>query len=352
MKATVGSASEPPPLARSPRRTALKLALAAITTLACLAIVEIGLRLNPNPFIYTAMRNTVQNTCTRPHPTIQYVNRENYRGEFRNPEFRTRIVINEQGLRDRSYPSERPEGHHRVLVLGDSYAFGWGVEAEETLAKRLEADLTGLDVLNGGCSGWGTEQQLLFLQEKAPLLHPDIVLLLFVENDPANNFQRYKFVDGRLRDEGEPTGRVANFKRWMMRHFAVWNLVRQAGRAIVHQGGQPASVDVEEAKQWSREVELLREMHEYCRAHHLHLGVLYGPTKDALGEPYRAAGFSRLQSFCSAEKIPFLDLVPPLLEANRQAPTYFRLDDHWNARGHQVAAAATRRFLDDLGWLR
>ena len=63
--------------------------------------------------------------------------------------------INSRGLRDREYPYAKPAGRKRCLLLGDSYVFGWGVEANETAAKVMEARLAGVEVINGGCPGWG-----------------------------------------------------------------------------------------------------------------------------------------------------------------------------------------------------
>ena len=41
------------------------------------------------------------------------------------------LVINSKGLRDREYPYEKSDGTRRILVLGDSYAWGYGVRGKE-----------------------------------------------------------------------------------------------------------------------------------------------------------------------------------------------------------------------------
>src|SRR2546430_1564409 len=53
-------------------------------------------------------------------------------------EFEMKVKINSLGMRDREYSVEKPKGTYRILVLGDSYTFGSGVQADETYAKLLE----------------------------------------------------------------------------------------------------------------------------------------------------------------------------------------------------------------------
>src|SRR5687768_52881 len=91
----------PSPRLRRFRPLLLRLLVAGVATLAALLLVEIYLQLFPIPYVYMRMRNLVHQYCTRPHPTIQFVNREGFVGPFNNREFRTTIRINSKGLRDR-----------------------------------------------------------------------------------------------------------------------------------------------------------------------------------------------------------------------------------------------------------
>ena len=77
---------------------------------------------------------------------------------FRNVEFNTALRINRLGLRDDDASLEAPE----VIVLGDSYVMGWGVQQDETLARVL-ARTSGLRVLNAGISSYGTVRELKLL---------------------------------------------------------------------------------------------------------------------------------------------------------------------------------------------
>ncbi|HET8647477.1 MAG TPA: hypothetical protein VFO85_18410 [Vicinamibacteria bacterium] len=103
--------------------------------------------------------------------------------------------VNGLGLRGREHPRARTPGRVRLLMLGDSVAFGYGVGEEETFAARLENE--GFEVVNLAVPGFGTDQELLRLQREGRRWRPDLVLLHFcVENDPVDNVSRRFFYDG------------------------------------------------------------------------------------------------------------------------------------------------------------
>ena len=72
--------------------------------------------------------------------------------------FGRQLTINSKGLRDREYPFDKPGGTKRILVLGDSYVWGYGVADDEIFTVYLEERLAGSsppwEVLNSGVSGW------------------------------------------------------------------------------------------------------------------------------------------------------------------------------------------------------
>src|SRR6202521_5424036 len=72
------------------------------------------------------------------------------------------VAINSQGLRDKEYTLRKPSGTYRVMMLGDSTTFGWGVPVDATVAKILEQKLNAADlgrsfeVVNAGVGNYGT----------------------------------------------------------------------------------------------------------------------------------------------------------------------------------------------------
>lgn len=106
----------------------------------------------------------------------------------------TEVCINSAGFRDYEYSQEKPDTVFRILMLGDSFTFGWGVGLNNTVPKKLEQLLnTGdlrVEVLNFGVPAHGTIEEIGFLEEVGIDHNPDLVLFLF-EPDDFRNWTRY-----------------------------------------------------------------------------------------------------------------------------------------------------------------
>jgi hypothetical protein len=92
------------------------------------------------------------------------------------------------GFRDAEV-GEKAANEKRVLMLGDSFAFGWGLAQEESIPAVLDRAVRDaraggpLRVINGGVSGYGPKQQLDLLEEVGFGLEPDLVILQTFPND-------------------------------------------------------------------------------------------------------------------------------------------------------------------------
>jgi hypothetical protein len=70
------------------------------------------------------------------------------------------------------------------LVLGDSLAFGEGVEIKDRFDVKLRSALPGTRIINTGTMGYGTDQEYLVFQNWKHLLEPgDVVLIVLNESD-------------------------------------------------------------------------------------------------------------------------------------------------------------------------
>lgn len=95
-------------------------------------------------------------------------------------------VHNRDGMRlAGDFPPKRP-GTFRILALGDSLTYGYGVAEEDTYPSVLEAELRKafrVEVLNLGVSGAQSEDVLRILQRQLPRLNPDLVFYGTCVND-------------------------------------------------------------------------------------------------------------------------------------------------------------------------
>jgi len=363
-------------LESSKRRVRAKLALALLFNLsfplALLALAEgvlllavrvpwlpaPGRLLEPERQAYLDHRHTIQydRDCARYDDELAYTLRP---GDctFSNDEFSVRVHVNRLGLRDDEASLQAPE----VVVLGDSFAMGWGVEQDEAFPQLLEAR-TGLRVLNAGVASYGTAREVLTLGRiDLSRLHLLVIQYCGANDVPENrvfveNGGRLPVMTRETYDaiaDAYQTGGAYWFGSYLYR------LVKDRvspepplARQLAQRMGANADNYL---VQFSR-VDARSEAR-------LFLDVLARAPVDLSGVPIvvlELEGWGRLDD-------EFLDALDAELSAGA-APRpgaklrtlrlshrldarrhYFRLDDHMNAAGHREVADALVALLPELG---
>ena len=97
------------------------------------------------------------------------------------------VKINRDGLRDEYAIQQTGEGA-RILMLGDSITFGWGVPEQDTVATRLERTFllrygASVEVINSGVGNYNTAMEVAWYEQEGVLLKPDMVVLNVFIND-------------------------------------------------------------------------------------------------------------------------------------------------------------------------
>jgi hypothetical protein len=93
----------------------------------------------------------------------------------------TQVNIDDNGLR-RHTRHDAAAGAAPILVTGDSFAFGEGVDDDATWPARLEA-ATGRRVFNGGVFGYGVDQIVMRTERLVERLNPGTVIVSFYPGD-------------------------------------------------------------------------------------------------------------------------------------------------------------------------
>ena len=133
-----------------------------------------------------------------------------------------RFTTNAIGLRDREYAIPKPPGVFRILMLGDSFTEGGGLENDETVAKIVETGLrrgpcgNGVDVINAGHASYSPILEYLLLREPGLRLQPDLVVLNFDMTDLHDDFVRTRIA--RLDAQGLPAAVVPDrrIETWLI----------------------------------------------------------------------------------------------------------------------------------------
>lgn len=119
------------------------------------------------------------------NPQIIYELKPNIKAKF----VRVLISTNKNGFRGRVIPSKKGKKSVRIIGLGDSVMFGWGVEEGKdfmsVLAEELQkfAPQCDWEIVNTGVPGYTTLMEVATLEEKGLAYSPDVVILNFINND-------------------------------------------------------------------------------------------------------------------------------------------------------------------------
>jgi hypothetical protein len=125
---------------------------------------------------------------SHPDPEVAYILQPKLPGERF---FATSIKTNELGMRERSYAMPKPDKTVRVVLLGDSYVVGMGVEQDERCGVYLEQylkeharnDDLAIECLHIGVPSWNILAECSYLRRQLADLRPDLVVHVIVPND-------------------------------------------------------------------------------------------------------------------------------------------------------------------------
>ena len=141
-----------------------------------------------------------------------------YKANLNTVAFGVPLETNDLGLRGRDWTRAKPESARRIVLVGDSYAFGFGVAFEKTLGEQLARileDRTGTrhEVLNFGINGYNSRQELALLEHLALGFEPDLVIVLPTNNDKDEPLAADE--EGWLHFDGQPRNRQSRMSdKW------------------------------------------------------------------------------------------------------------------------------------------
>ena len=273
---------------------------------------------------------------------------------YPNEGFVMDVRTNSLGLRDREYdPGELSRsGGLRVLLLGDSFAFGQGVNMQDHYGTKLEAILrgTGLEttVIKGGVPGWGTLQETRYAEDHFEIFRPDFVVITFCGNDPGDDEGfLYKLSDsqrGILRFPGKTFLRdhshLYRFIFYRFKQMFHGAMIRKEAAAA----GDSVRIDPQSAHiitdaEWERSLEAIRAFRDAFTAFNP-AGVVAVQATAPWQEDIRA----RLSGLTNGKDLFFVDLFNDTISIPRE-DRRLPYDGHWSPRMHAISARALGDFI-------
>ena len=309
---------------------------------------------------------------------------------------------NSDGLRDIEYSTEKAAGVTRIIVVGDSIAYGLGVSREETYTTRLENILNHkygdtYEVINLGVNGYWTVQIYERFKDKGLKYKPDIVIYGYCHNDFLREgtalFQQ-PFFSGVLAPLWESYMRVVTSTPFLKNstpflkniRIEIFSRIVCSIFVISHffsddeqDGSYQMHTSINDEKQFFYNL-LNRSIEEMVKTE-CPIYVDNGTLKmDDFSEYFQA--FQNLSNLCKAQDIRLILLTTPIIASDfdeycnsilnsytRRLAEYFKIETldtfnyfakrnlnyilyswditHFNAFGHRIVAEAIAEYLED-----
>jgi len=141
--------------------------------------------------IFSPYKIVDQFTNNQYHPIMGWSNVPNLEGQTKLWNKSDGIVYrkhNNKGMRcSKEITYEKPPGVKRIILIGDSFFWGFGVSNSEVVSEVLQQMVGNkIEIINGAVTGYGTDQELLWLINEGIKYKPDLVICGFF---PANDLE-------------------------------------------------------------------------------------------------------------------------------------------------------------------
>ena len=154
-----------------------KLSLLFVSLLVSVFVLEFALR-------FYRVGDDERNLLYEHHKLLGWFPKKNMSKEFTGANT-IQINHNSLGFRDKELSFDK--GKKRILVLGDSFAYGYDSQLHQRFSEILDKKLECYQIFNFGISGYSTDQEFLLLKEYYHIIDPDLVYLLYHHNDWHGN---------------------------------------------------------------------------------------------------------------------------------------------------------------------
>ncbi len=284
---------------------------------------------------------------------------------------------NSHGRRDIEWTPEMMADTRNIILVGDSFVMGYGVNHESTMASLLEQRARvsygdRLEVFNFGIEGISIPEYKELVAEAiaTPIKARMVVVVVFVGND---------FQMTRLAEKARPEGNQIRRKSELIaKEIQLLSLVRTLARKSVtiqdsflwlgnitgiptYQSDQAWIFRRDQSEMekefFERRLQVLGAIHESCLQAERELAIIIVPNKTQVensgaltGALYDGNKPNRLiAKYCKEHDLKCLDLLPVLVAAHAEShtPLYYPMDRHFTVTGNEVAAGAIFEWLEE-----
>jgi lysophospholipase L1-like esterase len=287
--------------------------------------------------------------------------------------------INAAGFRDRELKLKKQPNASRIMVIGDSFTFGPGVDLKDTYPKQimriLNHDNIRCEVINCGVVGYDMWQYYAMLKQKILPYQPDLVVVGLFLNDINDSIAPYEYRDHwKAANPFEPEGLSRLTDR-----FFLWNFLKNVNYLFEtkyrHRRGYRYLQGIEKRKSkfgpedptntWYKIMYGTLEKHKYeafrvtlkkfvqtSRSAGVRVLVAMIPDSVQLNEPAMQHVNRFVQQTCREIGVPFIDSTPRLEKEKDPRLLYlFPKDAHNSPLGYALIAQSIADRITELGLL-
>ena len=318
----------------------------------------------------------------REHATRGFSYALNFSGSMKTADFSTEIRIGVNGFRDiPAPPASDGRPIRRILAVGDSMTFGWGVEAEESWPARLQSHLNSgtnvaqlVSVTNAGISAYSLAQISILTKEVLAEQEVDMVILGLLPavfgriEDPYVLFNGLKVMQSSLpflKPQGDGflltemrRNSLKTLDFWLDEYFWFGSHLLKLSYRVLEFPKWGSSVEpvaeVQRRRQEQDEKRFqvflleLESLAKFVKERQIPFVVLLTLTQDkdgTINERQRRYNAAVIE-FCKEKQIEAVDLLPILATQSGERPFFrFPKDAHWTAPAHDIAARELASYL-------
>jgi hypothetical protein len=329
------------------KKTLYSLILIVISSIIACLILEIGLRIF---YPQEALIRLADPTLRWFEPSAEYgfLNKKNFTVDypFTPYDFVMHVQTNSFGHRYKEYNTAEfnDKRYKKVLLLGDSFMFGWGVNMEDHIATHLDnllnANHDSFTIINAGVDNWSTIQEVNYAKDHFQVFHPDFIVLLFCGNDPDgdDNFLAIK-------PDHEKGGINFPGKKFLRNHSHLYRFIYYRYAILRHNHSIKAKLKENEdltvdrqsgnvisSEQWERTKKIINEFHDEFLEFNKQ-GVLLILATAPWDNQYR----QELSTLSNGKDLFYIDLYDETIDLPAEK-TRLEYDGHWSELMHSLSA--------------
>jgi len=314
------------------------LSMACVITGVAFFLGEFGIRvyLAYNPVYDIEMtRYSLKAKMDSPNPLIGHTHKPNVDVKLMG----VQVHINSDGFRDREFSLER-NPKRRIVLLGDSIAFGWGVEQDKTFKNIIETELNKVlptEIINFGTGNYNTEQEVNLFLQKGLKYKPDQVVLFYTINDAEMTPKKSKFWFLGY-------SQLVTFY-WSKIHALISNHVQDQRYDWYY-----AQLYKEDQSGWKHAQQAFLQLKEICQKNSIKLQVIMLPELHKLDDYPFKKEYTMVLSFLKRNGIEAFDLTPYFSSYKNGRVLWVANDDaHPNAKAHRLIAQYALQVMQSTG---